>query len=1148
MFRQAFVLVLGTLAGCVDFTGNPIPNKPPEVFITDPAEGDRLDEGAAITFAAEVSDERDALADLSYTWSGNGFDFVGDTVIEDEGVWIQLAEGLPEGQYSVNLRVKDLDGDSGEDDVSFEVVGNDAPEVWFVQPGNNERFSTRDEIIVEIGVRDADEADIQDIGLTWDGTLPDLSGAPTAPDSGGSAFFTVGALPAGNYQVFVTATDSAGALTTESVMFLVDPADQDGDGYDPEESGGDDCDDTDAEVHPGATETCDGVDQDCDGEIDDDAIDASTWYADADGDGYGDAGTTVTACAAPTGFVADATDCDDSLPAVNPAAAEACNGLDDDCDGAIDESGAVGEATWYADADGDGFGDPAASVLACGAPSGFVADATDCDDAAAATHPGADEYCDGVDTDCDGTLDEDDALDALAWHPDADGDGYGDPLVFAAACTQPSGWVADATDCDDARAAVNPAATELCDGLDDDCDGAVDEDDAADAATWYADGDGDGYGDPSTATSACTCPPGYGADDADCDDGDATVNPGATESCNGLDDDCDGAVDEDDAADAATWYADADGDGYGDPAVTAVACAAPSGFTDDASDCDDTDPDAWPGADEYCDGVDTDCDGVVDEDDAVDAATWYADGDGDGYGDPAATAVACARPTGFVSDDADCDDGAADVHPGMAEVCGDGIDQDCDGVDDTACTVDLYVDDLWVTSVDIGTWDTAAFVQFGSRNAIFDDFTAEDSAGNSVSEDFEAGPGCVSALSSTSGHSGLGITTGSGATFGRCAANLDTSAGPWFVEAWATPTSTSVEYEMNISVGYVAYLHLDNSGCGWGTPCGALADYLDATDHSLFVTTTSAFSAYQRWRKYRIAYDWPPDCSFATWYADGDGDGYGDAATTTSACDQPSGFVAVAGDCDDTDPDVWPGADEYCDGVDDDCDGVVDEDDAVDAATWYLDEDLDGYGVSTTTTAACDEPSGYSDVAGDCDDGDADVFPGAVETCNGVDDDCDGAVDIDGSCDCDMGTDPSTGNLYLYCASLVSWYTAEGDCAARGYHLVTFSDAAESGAVHTDAYAFIGGDPALTAAGANGCAWIGLTDAAVEGSWEWITGEPVTWTNWYPGGYMGRTPQPEGDGDCAYMHTGSIVATVDEWGDSPCDMAAVYKAYVCEYP
>ena len=414
----------------------------------------------------------------------------------------------------------------------------------------------------------------------------------------------------------------------------------------------------------------------------DDAADASTWYQDTDGDGYGDPGSSTTACTQPSGYVADDSDCDDGDGTVSPAATELCDGIDNDCDGSVDEGDAADAGTWYADTDGDGYGDPGSSTDSCGRPAGYVADATDCDDADGTVNPAATEYCDGIDNDCDGSVDEDDAADASTWYADLDGDSYGNARRSVSACSQPSGYVADDTDCDDADGTVNPVATELCDGIDNDCDGSVDEDDAADASTWYADTDGDGYGDAASSAAACSEPSGYVADATDCDDADGTVNPAATEYCDGIDNDCDGGVDEDDAVGAGTWYADVDGDGYGDPGSSSSACAQPSGYVADDSDCDDADGAQYPGADEYCNGEDDDCDGTVDEDEAVDASTWYADVDGDGYGDPASSSVACVQPSGYVADDSDCDDTEATTNPGATEVWYDGVDADCDGHSD----------------------------------------------------------------------------------------------------------------------------------------------------------------------------------------------------------------------------------------------------------------------------------------------------------------------------------------------------------------------------------------------------------------------------------------------------------------------------------
>ena len=135
--------------------------------------------------------------------------------------------------------------------------------------------------------------------------------------------------------------------------------DADGDGY---RTCDGDCDDSNVSVNPGAAETCDGLDNNCDGIVDEGFI-SSVWYADADGDGYGNAASSTTACARPLGYVADETDCDDTNSDINPAMTKLCDGLDNNCDGQVDKT-FVG-TVWYADADGDGYGDKDSSQVAC---------------------------------------------------------------------------------------------------------------------------------------------------------------------------------------------------------------------------------------------------------------------------------------------------------------------------------------------------------------------------------------------------------------------------------------------------------------------------------------------------------------------------------------------------------------------------------------------------------------------------------------------------------------------------------------------------------------------------------------------------------------------------------------------------------------
>jgi hypothetical protein len=236
-------------------------------------------------------------------------------------------------------------------------------------------------------------------------------------------------------------------------------------------------------------------------------------------------------------------------------------------------------------------------------------------------------------------------------------------------------------DCDDNDPAVNPLAEEVCDGADQDCDGVVDE---GTGETWYIDKDGDGYGaDGGTSLVQCDQPEGFAAALGDCDDQDATLSP------------------------ETVWYRDLDNDGYGENGDGSTQCSQPAGSIREDGDCNDSDPSIYEGADDYCDGKDKDCDGEVDEGDSVDAVAVYEDADSDGYGNPDNQSTACDEGDGWLFDATDCDDSDPDVNPGIAtELPGDGIDQDCDGLDQ--CT-DLDCDGL-VDMILVEAYD-------GDRNA-----------------------------------------------------------------------------------------------------------------------------------------------------------------------------------------------------------------------------------------------------------------------------------------------------------------------------------------------------------------------------------------------------------------------------------------------
>jgi len=642
-----------------------------------------------------------------------------------------------------------------------------------------------------------------------------------------------------------------------------------------------------------------------------------TLFRDEDGDGWGDETQTTTACDA-SGYTDQAGDCHDQDAAIHPDAPEVCNTLDDDCDLAVDE-GEVAPATWFQDLDLDGYGTATATVASCEQPEGFAKSDDDCDDGDDGVHPYADETCDDVDQDCDAVVDES-AVDASTWHPDLDGDGYGDAAAPTLACQAPSLHVLDDTDCDDTSAAVHPGAAETCDDLDQDCDATIDED-PTDPTPWYDDGDGDGHGDPGAVTDACDAPSGTVEDAGDCDDGDGSVHPGAAETCDDVDQDCDGTVDED-ASDAAVFYADTDGDGHGDPGATTAACEAPEGTVEADDDCDDGDGDVHPGAAETCDDVDQDCDGSVDED-PTDPTPWHADADGDGHGDPSTGTDACEAPSGHVADDTDCDDTLAGVSPSASETCDD-VDQDCDGTvdEDASDRTRFYAD----TDGDgFGDASSAVLACEAPTAHVADDTDCDDGAADTW-------PGAPESCDSTD------------------------------------------------------------------QDCDGTVDE-DATDAT-------------------------------TWYVDADADGYGDPDNTLESCNLRAGHAASSTDCDDGDAAVNPGASETCDDVDQDCDGTIDED-ATDRTRYYLDDDGDGHGDKSTNTLACEAPTSYVDSDDDCDDTDPTISPSAAEVCDSTDQDCDGHVDEGTETDWfedddgDGYGDPATGTSA--CSAPSSLYVSNDD-------------------------------------------------------------------------------------------------------------------------
>ena len=449
-----------------------------------------------------------------------------------------------------------------------------------------------------------------------------------------------------------------------------------------------DCNDDSANAKPqGGIEVCDGLDNDCNGSVDEPAAQgAPTWYHDDDGDGFGDPNDPEVACEAPANHVADNQDCDDVLPQSYPGAPELCDNKDNDCNPQTDEDVlGQGRIVWWTDGDGDTFGDASSREETCFPPQNAVYNEDDCDDIHDDVYPGAPEKCNDTDNNCNG-LDDDNAIDMTTWVVDGDNDGFGDEnlSITLDACDQPTGFVNDSTDCNDDSADARPqGGTEVCDDLDNDCNGSVDEPSAQGAPTWYHDDDGDGFGDPNDAEVACEAPADHVADNTDCDDVLGESYPGALEICDNEDNDCNAQTDEDVVGiDRTSWWTDGDSDTWGDPLTGQTTCFPPGNAVYNDEDCDDSADYTYPTAPELCDDEDNDCDQDIDEF-PTNPTTWTIDRDGDGFGDKNQTITmdACDQPNGYVADHSDCNDIHDYTYPNAPEIC-DQEDNNCDGTAD----------------------------------------------------------------------------------------------------------------------------------------------------------------------------------------------------------------------------------------------------------------------------------------------------------------------------------------------------------------------------------------------------------------------------------------------------------------------------------
>ncbi len=824
--------------------------------------------------------------------------------------------------------------------------------------------------------------------------------------------------------------------------------------------------------------------------------------------------------------------------------------------------------TFYADEDGDGFGDPATSVILCGPKAGFVANANDCDDSNDAVNPNAPEICDGLDNNCNGNVDEglncDPGATAIRINAGGPALNFGGQAFSAdaqfsggksyenAAATVPSLYKTE-------RSAESPVSFSYLVPV---ANGTYLI--RLHFAEIYFGATGGGAGGNGKRVFDVSLEGNLVLDNLDINAVAGPQTPLVREFQVQV---TDGKVD-------LFLNASPGVGGVNQPklsaleilsvgpvenvAPTAVAQATPltgvSPLTVDLNGSSSSDPDgsivsydwAWNGGSatgttpeatfqtgtyavtltvtddggltdtdvvtiEVTAPVDTDGDGVADVDDICPTifnpdqtlTTYYADGDGDGFGDFNNTVTSCSPVDGFVSNADDCDDGENTVYPNAPEIC-DGLDNNCDGnvdegidcgvgtfairinaggpalnfggeafsadtqfsggktYENTAATVpSLYKTERSALApvsfrylVPVANGDYLIRLHFaeiyfgatgggvgGNGQRIFDVTLEGDLVLNNYDINAEVGPQTPTVkeyrVSVTDGKVDLFLDASpgvGGVNQPKLSALEILSVGP--VENVA-PTAVAQATPLT----GVSPLTVDLNGSSSSDPDGSIVSYdwawngssaTGATPEATFQTGTYAVTLTVTDNGGLTDTDvvtievtapvdtdgdgvadvddicptvFNPDQTLTTFYADLDGDGLGDPNSALNACEAPIGYVTdsrdncptvSSSDLTDTDND---GLGDACDD-DDDGDGVLDavDCDALDPLVgakrkFYADRDLDGYGDSNTSAMLCRTEPGYVENATDCDDTNAAVYPGAPELCDGLDNDCNGQVD-----------------------------------------------------------------------------------------------------------------------------------------------------------
>jgi len=650
--RPHFLLPI--LLACTSATKAPAEgdNSAPSIEIVAPEYGSNFTIEMDIDFLATVSDEESSSDTLMVSWTSDLNGDLSAELADEAGNAGFESDPLIAGGHTITATAIDPDGALTSTSILVNIIDPGIPPVIaLLSPGDDDFGVTGELLTLEAIVEDLDHS-LEDLAVSFSVSAVGVSSTcDEQPDGDGVARCQLTITEPGVYTVIAQVTDPMGQTDTDTLhdfeVIAADAHDGDGDGF--AEIDGD-CDDADGSIFPDAPEIVDGIDNNCDGQIDE-----GTDSVDDDGDGF----TELDG------------DCDDADGSIFPGAMEYLDGVDGDCDGEIDEG------TVAYDDDGDCFCEGDEDTTDC---TGSIStscdvgalDIGDCNDADEDINPDATEQCDAIDDDCDALIGSED--------PDTDGDGDG-----YSAC--------DALDCDDADPDAFPGAIEHCNGIDDDCNDIVDDDSAVDASVWHHDADGDHFGSPTSTTTACEAPPSYLADSSDCNDSNPAIHPDATEVCDAADtdEDCSGSADGYDATGKTTFYRDVDDDGYPDADYSIYVCDPWGSYIPaaDAWDCDDTRADVNPGMEERCDpfDLDEDCDGEVNEPGAEEGTYYFRDSDGDGFGDATHMEMLCA--SGDLTDydtinNEDCCDSDYEANPDASSYrtietgCG-GHDWNCDG-------------------------------------------------------------------------------------------------------------------------------------------------------------------------------------------------------------------------------------------------------------------------------------------------------------------------------------------------------------------------------------------------------------------------------------------------------------------------------------